>query len=67
MDNEMVVILALHLELKAQGCERVLLDKVYRKANYLFGSQKMTGMTSSIFREIVKRMQAFGLLTLQIE
>jgi len=67
MDNEMVVILALHLELKSQGSERVLMERVQRKANYLFGSQQMTGLTSSIFREIVKRLQAFGLVNLQIE
>ena len=34
--NETFVILALHLELKAQGAERVLLDKVHRKCSYLF-------------------------------
>ena len=45
----------------------MLLEKVHRKANYLFSTQQMTGLTSSIFREIVKRLQAFGLLTLQIE
>ena len=56
MDNEVVVILALHLELKAQGAERVLLEKVQRKTNYLYGSEKMTGLTSSVFREIVKRL-----------
>ena len=60
----MMVVLALHLELKNVGAERVLLDNVHRKANYLFGVQKMTGITSSIFREIVKRLQAFGLLNL---
>ena len=27
----------------------------------------MVGLTSSVFREIVKRMQAFGLVNLQIE
>ena len=56
MDNEMIVILALHLELKVQGAERVLLDRVHRKVNSLFCSQQMTGLTSSVFREIVKRM-----------
>ena len=39
MDNEVVVLLALHLELKAQGAERVLMDAVLRKTNYLFGVQ----------------------------
>ena len=67
MDNEVVVLLALHLELKAQGAERVLMDAVLRKTNYLFGVQQMTGLKTSVFREIVKRLQAFGLLTLQIE
>ena len=67
MDNEVVILLALHLELKAQGAERVLMDAVLRKTNYLFGVQQMTGLNSSVFREIVKRLQAFGLLTLQIE
>ena len=33
MDNEMFVIMALHLELKAQGAERVLMDRVHRKVN----------------------------------
>ena len=56
MDNEMIVILALHLELKVQGAERVLLDRVHRKVNSLFSYQQMTGLTSSVFREIVKRM-----------
>ena len=67
MHNEMVVIIALSLELKSQGAERVLLDRVYKKANYVFFTQKMIGFTSSIFREIVKRLQAFGLVNLQIE
>ena len=67
MPYEIIVVLALHLELKTQGAERSLLDKVQRKANYLFHSQQMTGLSSSTFREIVKRLQAFGLLNLQIE
>ena len=37
MENEVVVLLALHLELKAQGAERILMDAVFRKTNYLFG------------------------------
>ena len=45
----------------------MLLDKVMRRANYLFGQQQMTGLPSSIFREIVKRLQAFGLIGLHIE
>lgn len=64
MHFEIMVILALHLELKAQGAERVLLDKVHRKVNYLFGSQQMSGLSSALFREIIKRLQAFGLLNL---
>ena len=67
MDNEVIVILALHLELKAQCAERVLLDKVHRKTNYLYSNQQMIGLTSSVFREVVKRLQAFGLVNMQIE
>ena len=36
MENEMMVILGLHLELRAQSAERVLMDRVQRKVNYLF-------------------------------
>ena len=56
MHYEIFVILALFLELKAQGSERSLLDRVQRKANYLFASQQMTGLSSASFREIVKRL-----------
>lgn len=38
MHYEMMVVIALHLELKSHGAERVLLDRVHHKANYLFGS-----------------------------
>ena len=63
----MMVILALNLELKSQGAERVLMDRVQRKVNYLFNSEHLTGLSTNTFREIVKRMQAFGLLNLQLE
>ena len=43
------------------------MDKAYRKLNYLFSSNQMTGIQSALFREIVKRLQAFGIITLQIE
>lgn len=67
MENEVVVILALHMELKSQGAERVLLDKTHNRVHTLFSRMQQTTLTSSVFREIVKRMQAFGLLNLQIE
>lgn len=67
MHNEVIVILALHLELKAQGAERVLLDKVLVKTSGLYKKLQMKSLTSSVFREIVKRLQAFGLVNMQIE
>ena len=67
MESEVYVLMALHIELKNQGAERVLLDSVLHKTNYLYGIEQLVGLKSSVFREVVKRLQAFGLLTLQIE
>ena len=56
MESEVYVLLALHLELKAQGAERVLMDSVLHKTNYLYGIEQLKGLKSSVFREIVKRL-----------
>ena len=42
-----MVVLAVHLEIKQQGTEFVLLDRVHDKTNNLFSSLKMTGLASA--------------------
>ena len=66
--NEVIVLFALFSVLGAQKAEKVLLDKVHDQTNYYLKVVLRYGMIkSSVFREIVKRLQAFGLVSLHIE
>ena len=66
--NEVLVLLSTYTVLTSQKMEKVLMDKVHDQANYFLKQvHQQTVLKSAIFREIVKRLQAFGLLTLQIE
>ena len=61
--NEVIVVLALYNEIKCQRAEKVLLDDVQDRCStilkrLMWGSRMQTG----VFREIVKRLQAFGLI-----
>ena len=62
------MLLSLFCVLSSQKAEKVLLDHVQDRCNYFLRSVlRYPGLKSSIFREIVKRLQAFGLVNLQIE
>jgi hypothetical protein len=67
--NEVVAILALHHELHVSKSERVNLDNVHDRCNAIL--RQVLGWSSkiqtNIFREIIKRLQAFGLVNLTIE
>jgi len=67
--NEVIVIIALYNELNARKIERVLLDDVHDRCNHFL--RQVLGwqakLQTQVFREIVKRLQAFGLVALTIE
>ena len=66
--NEVIVLLSIFSVLRSQKAEKVLLDKVHDQCNYFLRTILRYGIIkSSVFREIVKRLQAFGLVSLQIE
>lgn len=67
--NEVVTILALYNELTSSKCEKVLMDDVQDRCNVIL--KQVLGwqakVQTHIFREIVKRLQAFGIVNMQIE
>lgn len=64
------MLLALFLEINANRVEKVLIDNVQDRINTIrrqaFGVGRTVPIKTSLFREIVKRMQAFGLITMEI-
>lgn len=67
--NEVVAILALHHELQVSRSERVNLDNVHDRVNAIL--RQVLGwsskMQTNVLKEIIKRLQAFGLMNLTIE
>lgn len=66
---EVIVMLALWHELQIQQTERVLLDTVQDRCNVILKQYLawQTKMQTASFLSIVKRLQAFGIVSLQIE
>ena len=64
------MLLALFLEMNCNNVEKVLMDTVQDRANVIRYQADRIGkqipIKSSLFREIVKRMQAFGLVNMEI-
>jgi|LakMenE01Jun11ns_1017448.scaffolds.fasta_scaffold9367947_1 hypothetical protein len=63
------MLLALYIELNTNKIEKVSIDNVQDRLNILRGQAcgyRCEGIKTSIFREITKRMQAFGLITMEI-
>jgi len=63
------MLLALFIELNTNKIEKVSIDNVQDRLNTLRRQTcgfKCKPINTSLFREIVKRMQAFGLITMEI-
>lgn len=65
----MLVIIALHLELVTHKLEKALLDKVQERVDNMLPLLEWRHKTipTNAFREIVKRLHSFGLVSLQVE
>ena len=77
---EVLVLMAIHLEFLISKAEKVLLDRVQDRCDNMlaqlnwFGSSSTGSVShskkqipSNTFREIVKRLQSFGLLNISVE
>ena len=65
--DEVLTIIALFLELQSNKIEKALIDKVQDRMNSLrVHLNNRCEIKTSMFREIVKRMQAIGLISMEI-
>jgi len=64
------MLVALFIELKQSNAEKVLMEDVQDRMNTIRGHAAKRSraelINTSLFRQIVKRMQAFGLVTMEI-
>ena len=65
--NESLVTLALLSELISQKKEKILLDDVLDRFNSMQAILSGARVQGHMFREMVKRLQAFGIVLMQIE
>jgi len=72
--NEVIVLLAIHHELNLNRVDKVLMDAVQDRCNQILNqiyhytcNPMQRQMRTPQFREIVKRLQAFGIVQLQID
>lgn len=64
--NEVVTVLALYNELQQKKCEKVLIDDVQDKCSAILKGVLgwQAKIQTHIFREIIKRLQAFGIVNM---
>lgn len=67
--SEVVTILAIYIELQQKGSERVALDDVQDRYNIITRQTLTWGakVQTNIFCEVIKRLQAFGLIKMQVD
>jgi hypothetical protein len=66
--NEVVVLFALYNEMLVKKTDKVLLDDVQDKVNFIMTAAfyRQASLKTNVFHEIVKRLQAFGLIAMEI-
>lgn len=66
---EVLVVLAIYLELLVHKREKVLLNDVQTRCDTMLKHMewKHQSISTNVFREIVKRLHSFGLVSMQIE
>lgn len=69
---EVLIVIAIYLELLIRKSEKVLIDSVYQRCQTMIttlgwdlGNQRI--FTSNVFKEIVKRLHSFGLVSITVE
>ena len=68
--EEVLMLLALFLELRTTKSEKVLMEDVQDRINTIRNQaeqrSRQNHINTNLFRQIVKRMQAFGLISMEI-
>lgn len=66
---EVLVVIAMFLEKQMQGTDKILLEKVQDRVDNMLTvlEWKYQAIPTNVFREIVKRLHSFGLVSLQFE